>query len=174
MNKRPHDLEVLPSESPEFAPGVDTPPDELDRRELMKLLAAGAARAGAGALAGCMEAPTERIMPRVDQPPELTPGVPLEYATAMVIDGFATGLVITTHEARPTKVEGNPEHPASLGATTAFHQASVLELYDPDRPKGVLEAGAPSSLELFLRRLARTASMPGLWFLLEPQSAPLV
>src|SRR5665647_690598 len=97
----------------------------------MQLLAASAGLAGVSALAGCMEPPRERILPRVEQPPELTPGVPVDYATSMVLDGFATGLVVRTYEARPTKVEGNPEHPASLGATTAYEQASILDLYDP-------------------------------------------
>jgi Fe-S-cluster-containing dehydrogenase component/anaerobic selenocysteine-containing dehydrogenase len=173
MSHRKRDLRVLPPETPEFAPGVDEPPDELDRRAVMKLLAAGAGLAGLGSIAACMEAPSKRIMPRVEQPPELVPGVPLEYATSMVIDGFATGLLVTTYEARPTKVEGNPDHPASLGATSQLHQASVLELYDPDRPQGALEAGVPTSLEVLLRTIARRAAMPGLWFLLHPQSSPL-
>jgi len=166
-------LPVMPAD-PEFAPGVDEPPAELDRRQLMKVLAAGASLAGVGALAGCMAAPEERIMPRVAQPPELTPGVPLQYATAMVLDGFATGLVVTTYEARPTKVEGNPDHPASLGATTALHQASILDLYDPDRARGALEAGVPMSREAFVRALAQRTRLPGLWFLMSPQSSPLV
>ena len=177
MTHRPRDLRVLPAgdpaEDPEFPPGVDEPPSELDRRAVMKLLAAGAGLAGLGSIAACMEAPSKRIMPRVVEPPELTPGVPLEYATSMVLDGFATGLVVTAHEARPTKVEGNPDHPASLGATNQLHQASILELYDPDRPRGALEAGVPTSLEALLRSIARRAPMPGLWFLLHPQSSPL-
>jgi molybdopterin-containing oxidoreductase family iron-sulfur binding subunit len=158
---------------PEFPTGVDEPPAELDRRRLMQLLAAGAAFAGLGPLAGCMKKPTERIMPRVEQPPEMTPGVPLDYATAMVLDGYATGLVVTTHEARPTKVEGNPEHPASLGATTAQHQASVLQLYDPDRATGALDRGVPVELDTLVRLIAGRDRIPGLWFLLHPQSSPL-
>jgi molybdopterin-containing oxidoreductase family iron-sulfur binding subunit len=173
MTHRIRDLRVLPHEEPEFAPGVDEAPNELDRRQLIQLLAAGAGLAGIGSIAACMKEPTKRIMPRVEQPPEMTPGVPLEYATSMVIDGFATGLVVTTYEARPTKVDGNPDHPASLGATTQFHQASVLELYDPDRPRGAREAGVPISLEELLRTIARRPAMPGLWFLMAPQSSPL-
>ncbi|HEU4615528.1 MAG TPA: hypothetical protein VFS15_25715, partial [Kofleriaceae bacterium] len=160
--------------TPEFAPGVDEPPSEIDRREMMKLLAAGAALAGASSLAGCMKKPEERIMPRVENPPELTPGVPVSYATSMVIDGFATGLVVETQEARPTKVEGNPEHPASLGATSALHQASVLQLYDPHRATGALLQGAPTDLSATLHDLARRERMAGLWFLLHPQSSPLI
>src|SRR5690606_28338596 len=117
-NEQPR-LAVLKPE-PEFSPGVDEPPSDIDRRDMMKLLAAGAALA-TGSLAGCMKKPEERIMPRVAQPPELTPGIPREYATAMTLDGYATGLVVKTQEGRPIKVEGNPDHPASLGATTALH-----------------------------------------------------
>jgi molybdopterin-containing oxidoreductase family iron-sulfur binding subunit len=174
MTHRHRDLRVLPSDDPEFAPGVDEPPDELARRDMLKLLAAGAGLAGLGSIAACMETPTKRIMPRIEQPPEMTPGVPLEYATSMTIDGFATGLVVTTYEARPTKVEGNPDHPSSLGASSQHHQASVLELYDPDRPRGALEAGVPISLEVLLRTIARRPAMPGLWFLLAPQSSPVI
>jgi len=168
-----HPLRVL-STQPEFAPGVDETPGELDRRQLMQLLAAGAGLAGVGAIAGCMEPPKERILPRVEQPPELTPGIPLEYATSMVLDGFATGLVVKTHEARPTKVEGNPEHPASLGATTAYEQASILELYAPDRARGPLEHGMPIGLARLLRQIAQREQIPGLWFLVPPQSSPLL
>jgi Fe-S-cluster-containing dehydrogenase component len=173
--RRDRRLSVLPPEArpPEPEPGKDGPP-ELDRRELMKLLAAGASLAGVAGLGACMEPPRERIMPRVEQPPELVPGVPAEYATSMVIDGFATGLVVRTYEARPTKVEGNPEHPASLGATGALHQASVLDLYDPRRARGALEAGAPIAVASLAHQLARRARIPGLWFLLHPQSSPLV
>src|SRR5690606_20853835 len=167
---------VLSSEpaEPEFSPGVDEPPSELDRREMMKLLAAGAGLAGVGSLAGCMEEPRERIMPRVTNPPELTPGVPLSYATSMVIDGYATGLLVKTYEARPTKVEGNPDHPASLGATSALHQASILELYDPNRAKSPLHAGMPASLQGLIHGIARRERMAGLWFLLRPQSSRLL
>ena len=167
-------LPVLEQTEPEFAPGVDLPPTELDRRQLMKLLAAGAALAGVGPLAGCMEPPRERIMPRVNQPPELTPGVPVSYATTMTIDGYATGLVVQTLEARPIKVDGNPDHAASLGGSTAQHQASLLDLYDPFRMKGALQGGTPASLERILRELGRRAPIRGLWFLMHPQSSPLV
>jgi molybdopterin-containing oxidoreductase family iron-sulfur binding subunit len=161
-------------EDPEFAPGVDEAPLELDRREMMKLLGAGAGLAGLGSIAACMAPPNERILPRVEQPPELTPGVPVAYATSMVIDGFATGLVVQTYEARPTKIEGNPDHPASLGATTALHQAAVLELYDPHRARAALDDDVPIDVADLLRTIARREPILGLWFLLEPQSSPLL
>ncbi len=158
--------------SREFAPGVDEPPVGLDRRELLKLGAAGAALAGLGA---CMERPLERIMPRGDQPPELEPGIPVEYATSMVLDGFATGHLVKAMDGRPIKIEGNPEHPASLGATTALGQASILELYDPDRARDSLERGEPASRTALTHLLAGLpAGQQGLWFLLYPQSSPLL
>ena len=72
-------------------------------------------------------------MPYVRQPENLVPGQPLFFATAMPLSGSAIGLLVESHEGRPTKIEGNPDHPASLGATDAFPQAAVLQLYDPDR-----------------------------------------
>jgi Fe-S-cluster-containing dehydrogenase component len=155
---------------PEFAPRVDEPPG-IDRRELLKLTAASAALAGLGA---CMERPHERIMPRSEQAPEQVPGVPVEYATSMVLDGFATGHVVKAMDGRPVKVEGNPEHPASLGGTTAHGQASILELYDPDRARAALERGAPASRASLARLIASLPAQEGLWFLLYPQSSPLL
>jgi molybdopterin-containing oxidoreductase family iron-sulfur binding subunit len=175
MTRSDHSLPLAPVDpDPEFAPGVDQPPAELDRRRMIQLLAAGAALAGLGPIAGCMQKPSQRIMPRVDQAPELVPGVALDYATATVIDGYATGVVVVTHEARPTKVEGNPDHPASLGATTVFDQASVLQLYDPNRATGALDRGTPAELATLVRQIAGRERMPGLWFLLHPQSSPLI
>src|SRR5215831_13963861 len=93
-------------------PSVRDSADDLSRRDFVKLLGASAALAG---LDGCTRMPASNILPYVNQP-ELTPGIPQYYATSMVLDGYATGLLIESHEGRPTKVEGNPEHPASLGA----------------------------------------------------------
>src|SRR5262249_37611542 len=90
---------------------------------------------------GCARRPADKIMPYTRQPEGLVPGKPLYYATAMALGGFATGLLVEAHEGRPTKVEGNPQHPASLGATDAFCQAAVLGLYDPDRSQTVGHRG---------------------------------
>ena len=106
--------------------------DPLSRRRFLQLMAASLALAGLGA---CSRAPTETIVPYVRQPEEIVPGKPLYFATAMSIRGLATGLLVESHMGRPTKVEGNPLHPASLGASDAFAQASVLTLYDPDRSR---------------------------------------
>jgi Fe-S-cluster-containing dehydrogenase component/anaerobic selenocysteine-containing dehydrogenase len=150
--------------------GEDDSELELGRRDLFKLAGASMALAGLG---GCMESPGDRILPYVVQPPEVTPGIPLHYATSLVLDGFATGVLAETREGRPVKIEGNPEHPASLGATSVFEQASVLQLYDPDRARGARKNGAPASWRAFFEEFA-SGERKGLWFLLHPQSSPLI
>jgi molybdopterin-containing oxidoreductase family iron-sulfur binding subunit len=113
-------------------------PQGVDRRSLLKVMAASLAMAGAAA---CTRQPPEYIVPYVRQPENVIPGVPLFYATAMPTGGYARGLLVESHLNRPTKIEGNPDHPASLGATSIFEQASVLDLYDPDRSESVLHEG---------------------------------
>ncbi len=152
--------------------------DELTRRDFLKLLGASIALAG---LDGCTRIPAEKILPYVTQPPELTPGVPLHYATSMVLDGYATGLVVESHEGRPTKVEGNPDHPASLGAAGILEQASVLQLYDPDRAQAVRYGNKTSTWQAFAAAMAPAAMRQRLGtrgaklaLLLEPTSSPLI
>src|SRR5262245_59435619 len=94
--------------------------DALLRRELLKLLGASALTAGFGA---CARQPIDKILPSDVRPRDLTPGIPSTYATAMTLDGFATGILAVSHDGRPTKIEGNPEHPASLGAAGRYEQA---------------------------------------------------
>jgi MoCo/4Fe-4S cofactor protein with predicted Tat translocation signal len=122
----------------EFPHGANDPGAKLDRRELMKVMAASAAFAG---LTGCTKLPTQKIVPYVRQPEQIVPGKPLFYATAVTLGGVATGVLVESHMARPTKVEGNPDHPASLGASDAFAQAVVLGLYDPDRSQAEIHDG---------------------------------
>ena len=115
----------------------------LSRRQFLTLMSALLALAG---LAGCSpQAPVGKIMPYVRQPEGMQPGKPQLFATAMVRRGVATGLLVKSHEGRPTKVEGNPHHPASLGATDVFAQAAVLGLYDPDRSQAITRSGQPQS-----------------------------
>jgi MoCo/4Fe-4S cofactor protein with predicted Tat translocation signal len=121
-------------------------PQGIDRRRLLKVMAASLAMAGAAA---CTRQPPEYIVPYVRQPENVIPGVPLFYATAMATGGYARGLLVESHLNRPTKIEGNPDHPASLGATSIFEQASVLNLYDPDRSETVLHEGRDSSWAAF-------------------------
>src|SRR6476469_1903902 len=116
--------------------------DPVTRRGFLKLAGASMALAG---LAGCTKQPLEQILPYVRQPEQLVPGKPIFYATAMTFHGHALPLLVETHEFRPTKIEGNPLHAASLGATDLFAQASILTLYDPDRSTLVAYIGASRS-----------------------------
>ncbi len=122
----------------------------LSRRDFWRFAGASAALAG---LAGCTRQPEEKIVPYVEQPEQVVPGRPLFFATAMPQPGGALGLLVESHLGRPTKVEGNPRHPASLGATDASAQASILGLYDPDRSQVVLRNGRISSRVSFLEHL---------------------
>jgi MoCo/4Fe-4S cofactor protein with predicted Tat translocation signal len=105
-------------------------PQGVSRRGFLELSAASLALAG---LTGCTRQPAEQIVPYVQQPEDLVPGKPMFYATALELSGYALGVLVEQHMGRPTKVEGNPEHPASLGATDAIAQAAILSLYDADR-----------------------------------------
>ena len=135
----------------EFPHGANDPEVKLDRRELMKVMAASAAFAG---LTGCTKLPTQKIVPYVRQPEEIIPGKPLFYATAVTIGGVATGVLVESHMARPTKVEGNPDHLGSLGASDAFCQASILSLYDPDRSQAEIHDGRIGSWAEFQDELS--------------------
>ncbi len=128
--------------------------DPVSRRGFLKLAGASMALAG---LAGCTRQPLEEILPYVRQPEQLIPGRPIHYATAMPFNGHAIPLLVETHEFRPTKVEGNPQHQASLGATDLFAQASILDLYDPDRSTTVTHMGESAPWGEFLRDLGRRA-----------------
>ncbi len=160
----------------EFPEDATLPDDAWSRRSFVKLLGASVALAGLGA---CINVPDEKMLPFVDQPPEVTPGVPRYYATSMVVGGYATGLLAESHAGRPTKLEGNPLHPASLGAAGIYEQASVLQLYDPDRLRGVRNDGKRATWEQFEQRVLapvaqRTDGGAGLVIILEPTSSPLV
>ena len=120
------------------------------RRKFLKLMGASLALAG---LQGCWRDPEEAIVPYVRQPEKIVAGVPLEFATARILDGYANGLVVQSHMGRPTKIEGNPDHPASLGATDLFAQASLLGMYDPDRSQTVYNAAQISTWNAFLTDL---------------------
>ena len=118
----------------------------LDRRLFMKLMGASVALGGLTACNG----PAEKIVPYVNQPENLVPGRPLFFASAMTLGGYGTGVLVESHLGRPTKIEGNPDHPSSLGATDAFMQASILSLYDPDRSQVVRHLGEISTWSEFL------------------------
>jgi MoCo/4Fe-4S cofactor protein with predicted Tat translocation signal len=128
--------------------------DSLDRRSFLKVMGASLALAG---LSGCVSSapapPDKKIVPYVNQPEEIIPGKPLFFATAMPLSGFGRGVLAESHMGRPTKIEGNPEHPASLGSSDAFMQASILDFYDPDRSHVLSHAGMISTWNGFFSAL---------------------
>jgi molybdopterin-containing oxidoreductase family iron-sulfur binding subunit len=126
----------------------------IDRREFFTVMSVFLKLAGLTTLPGCIATAPEAIVPYVRQPEEIVPGKPLFFATAMPSRGYALGLLGESHMGRPTKVEGNPQHPDSLGATDAFAQASVLSLYDPDRAQVITHVGRISTWDAFITELA--------------------
>ena len=99
----------------------------------LKIMAASFALAG---LTSCRRWPTEKVAEYAHRPVNRSPGVPVHYATSLELGGIGQGLVVTSYDGRPIKVEGNPSHPLNMGATDAYAQASVLSVYDPDRRAG--------------------------------------
>ena len=138
----------------EFADGASELSDELTRRRFLKVMGASIALAG---ITGCTRQPAERIVPYLRQPEEIIPGKPLFFASAFTLGGYARGVLVETHEGRPTKIEGNPDHPASLGASDAFMQAELLTLYDPERSQAVTQNGQISTWNALLGELATAA-----------------
>ena len=158
----------FPAQASEFT-------DPKGRRDFLKLMGASLALAGVSA---CTRQPTQKIIPYVRQPEEVVPGRPLFYATAMPLGGFGYPLLAENHMGRPTKMEGNPDHPASLGATELFGQVSVLGLYDPDRSRTILHRGETTTWASFQAALipiltAQKAIQGGTMRLLtEPVTSP--
>jgi MoCo/4Fe-4S cofactor protein with predicted Tat translocation signal len=135
LSDTPEFREFLHREFPEQASEWNDP---KGRRNFLKLMSASLALAGVGA---CTRQPPETIVPYVRQPEDVVPGRPLFFASAIPLGGIARPVLVESHLGRPTKIEGNPEHPASLGATDALTQAAVLGLYDPDRAQTVTFRG---------------------------------
>ena len=163
----------------------------VSRRSFLRLMAASLALAG---LNSCLRPPEEKIVPYVQPPEELVPGVPLFFATAFTMRGYAQGLLVESHMGRPTKIEGNPRHPlngrspgvegatgfAGTGSTDAFAQASILDMYDPDRSQVVSHLGRISTWDAFLSDIApifeahRARKGAGLRFLSGTITSPTV
>jgi molybdopterin-containing oxidoreductase family iron-sulfur binding subunit len=147
----------------------------VSRRHFLKFMGASLALAG---LTACSGQPPEEIVPYVRAPEDFVPGKPLFFATAVSLGGYATGVLVESVLGRPTKIEGNPAHPASLGATDAFAQASILTLYDPDRAQMVTKQGQANSWEAFLNELQvelerqRSSGGAGLRLLTETVTSP--
>jgi MoCo/4Fe-4S cofactor protein with predicted Tat translocation signal len=148
----------------------------VDRRDFVKLMGASVAFAG---LTACNR-PAEKIIPYVRTPEGVVPGKPLFFATAMPLCGVATGVLVESHTGRPTKIEGNPDHPSSLGATDPFMQAAILSLYDPDRSQTVRHLGEISTWGEFIGAMqpvltdARTRSGAGVRILTQTVNSPTV
>jgi MoCo/4Fe-4S cofactor protein with predicted Tat translocation signal len=119
----------------------------LSRRNFVKVMGASLALAG---LSGCVIQPAEKIVPYVTPQEGLLPGKSNYFATAMSLGGVATGLLVRSYEARPVKIEGNPDHPGSRGATDVLTQASLLGLYDPDRSQQITFRGNPKTWQQFM------------------------
>jgi molybdopterin-containing oxidoreductase family iron-sulfur binding subunit len=131
----------------EFPKGASEWVDSVSRRGFLKVMGASMAMAG---MTGCVKLPLEPIVPYVRQPEEVIPGRPMFYATAMTLGGYASPLLVESHLGRPTKIEGNDRHPASLGGTDIFAQASILGMYDPDRSQSVVSLGDQRSWQSFI------------------------
>ncbi len=160
----------------EFPAGASEFTDPVSRRHFVKIMSASFLLAGFG-LTGCRR-PEEKILPFARMPENYAHGVPQFYATAMPTRGSAIPLVVKSHEGRPTKIEGNPEHPDSNGATDAHAQASLLDLYDPDRAQRFAKGGNDVASEAALDFLAAVSKQfaatagEGLCFLMEQSSSP--
>ncbi|HEY7087439.1 MAG TPA: TAT-variant-translocated molybdopterin oxidoreductase [Tepidisphaeraceae bacterium] len=182
LAESPEMLERLSKEFPEYNP------DEivgLSRRRFMRLMGASMALAGL-TLSGCRRWPQENIAPFSSNPRERIPGVPEQYATVYDIGGVGHGLLVTSYDGRPIKIEGNPSHPfaqtfdGKLGSADAFAQASVLELYDPDRSRGIVDRSDAqprrATWEEFVKAIEplRSGGGKGLAVLSEYSSSPSV
>lgn len=172
--------------SPTFSADEDyeyTPTQEeletlgLSRRKFVTLMGASTALMGLSA-AGCIRKPVERILPYNRRPEDLIPGKPNYFATARHMGRNVQGLIAVSHEGRPTKIEGNPQHPMTLGGSDSFAQASVLDLYDPDRLKKPRQAGRETTWEAFFKGLegvlekAKSDEGQGLALLVEENPSP--
>lgn len=159
----------------EFPEGASEMTSEVDRRRFLLLMAAGIGMAG---LTACRR-PIEKVIPAGGKITEqIVPGIAQHYATIFNFGGQAQGLLVKSNDGRPTKIEGNPNHPSSLGATGGFAQASILDLYDPDRSKYVRQGKDNKTWDDFVKASgvllaeSKTAQGVGLRFLAESNSSP--
>ncbi len=181
LEARSRSPELIEASKGEFPQGADQLADEPSRRSFMQLVGASTALVGAAAC----QRPNQKIYPYVRRPPEVTPGNPLHFATAYSLEGYARGLVVESHGGRPTKIEGNSDHPDSLGATTALDQALILGLYDDNRARQITHRREPglgpepaawrSILVMIAERSEKLAQKngAGLRFLVDPSASPL-
>ncbi len=145
---------IVAREAPRFREIVDA----FDRRRFLQLMAASMALGG---LSACGTEPEPRqLLPYVTEPENIIPGRNRYYTSATTQDGYAAGVLVAHQMGRPIKIEGNPDHPASLGAASAIMQASILELYDPRRAQDIIGAGQIATWPGFVSTLhGRRADM---------------
>ncbi len=159
----------------EFPRQASVWPEGTSRRDFMKLMSASLALAG---LSACVKQPLEPIVPYVRQPNEIVLGNPLFFASAMSMGAYATPVLVESHEGRPTKIEGNPQHPAGLGGSDVFAQASILDMYDPDRSQIITYLGSGSTWSNYIVALRgalngqKAVNGAGLRILSHPTSSP--
>ncbi|TVQ04184.1 MAG: 4Fe-4S dicluster domain-containing protein [Balneolaceae bacterium] len=154
----------------EFPENATELTDQVSRRSFLRVMGASIALAG---FASCRK-PIQKILPYSRQPEDLVLGEPLFYATGMPFQDSITGLLITNNEGRPSKIEGNPDHPASGGRTNIYHQAAILGLYDPDRSRSPRHNGEKVSIDDFSAFAAGHFSNTGrnILFIDEATSSP--
>jgi Fe-S-cluster-containing dehydrogenase component len=164
-----------PATTDEFPDGAGEWPAALSRRQFLELMAGSLALAGLG---GCNRPPDKTIVPYVTPPDRELADAAIFYATAMPWEGFARGVLALSRSGRPTKLEGNPAHPDSLGATDALTQAAILSLYDPDRSRAPRRNGQAASWDAFqdewlrLHRDLSASRGAKLALLTEPTTSP--
>ena len=167
------DATELPVASAAPSGASESEGEGVDRRSFMKLMGGSVALAG---MAACTKQPKELIVPYVKAPEELIPGKPQFYASGYMFGGFGQGVLVESHMGRPTKIEGLEGHPASRGGTDTFAQASVLDLYDPDRSQASLKNGLPKDFNTFRSELEHVlGNLPGgkgFHLVLPPSSSP--
>jgi len=177
IEERQGSPELAAASKREFPAGASEMTDAVSRRGFMQLVGASTALAGIGT--ACRK-PPDKIIPFVRRPEEVTPGNALHFATNVSFEGYGIGLLVESHEGRPTKIEGNPEHPGSLGASTALDQGLILGLYDDDRARQLSRKGLPVAWKTFLADIdamaPRLAASQGesLRFLGEPTASPVI
>ncbi|MBI1367886.1 MAG: 4Fe-4S dicluster domain-containing protein [Planctomycetes bacterium] len=172
LQDTPQFRELLSKEFADYTPEqiLESP----SRRSFMKIMGASMALAGAGSMSGCRRWPEQKVAPYNMRPEGRIPGIPVHYATAMELGGVAQPLLVTSFDGRPTKIEGNPSHPQSNGAAGVYAQASVLEMYDPERSRRVLNAGKDSTYDAFFKAVGKFADGEGLSVLCEATSSPSI
>ena len=137
--------EYLEQAHREFPVGASELDNDWSRRNFLGIMGASMALAG---LAGCRR-PNEKIVPYVQPPEDVIPGIAQQYATTMPFGTSAYGIVVESHEGRPTKIEGNKLHPSTIGRSNALIQSTILGMYDPDRSQKVLQAGKEKTFDDF-------------------------